>query len=236
MIFNYKDDTIIINGRRERKFREIEILELISSKYVFNNSIIDCGANYGNHTIYLAKYTDCSQVFSFEPIPNIHKTLEENIIANNIVEKVTSYNAGVSRKEKDLKLISFIDDTQGAFWFWYKGEDFIHPADMGYGHLHRKSKPVQNLTVKSVALDSKIAEFGKVDFVKIDVEGMEMEVLLGASEVISKNRPLLYVEACRGTENLVRDWVDKNNYHKVRDKHLYGHHWLLEPKEGFGND
>mgnify|MGYP003629308137 CR=1 FL=1 len=71
MIFNYKDDTIIIKGRREKKFREIEILELISSKYIFKNSIIDCGANYGNHTIYLAKYTDCSQVFSFEPIPNI---------------------------------------------------------------------------------------------------------------------------------------------------------------------
>ena len=84
--------------------------------------------------------------------------------------------------------------------------------------------------MKSIPLDSKITEFGKVDFIKIDVEGMEVEVLLGANKIINNNRPLLYVEACRGTENLVRDWANKNNYHKVKNQHLYGHHWLLEPK------
>lgn len=236
MNFIYRNDKIIINGRRENHFREINILEYISSKYNMKNTIIDCGANYGNHTVYLAKYTNCSQIFSFEPIPNIFKVLQENIIQNNIQNKVVCYNSGVSKKKKSLKLISKIYDTQGAFWFWYEGENYRHPADMGYGHLHRKNQPVENLMVESIPLDSKIDEFGKVDFIKIDVEGMEMEVLLGANEVISKNRPLLYVEACRGTENLVRDWVDKNNYHKVRNRHFYGHHWLLEPKEGFGND
>lgn len=229
MIFNYRNETIVVNGRREKYFREVEILEYITSNYTFSNSIIDCGANYGNHTIYLAKYTDCSHVYSFEPIPNIHQVLQENVLANKIDKKVTCYNSGVSKKEKDLKLISFIENTQGAFWFWYEGENYRHPADMGYGHLHRKNRPVQSLTVKSVPLDSKIDQFGKVDFIKIDVEGMEMEVLEGATGLINRNRPLIYIEACLGTQNKVREWVKNNRYSKVGNHHFHGHHWLLEP-------
>lgn len=229
MIFNYRNDKIIINGRREKHFREINILEYISSKYNMKNTIIDCGANYGNHTVYLAKYTNCSRIFSFEPIPNIFKVLQENVVQNNIQNKVVCYNSGVSKKKKSLKLISKIYDTQGAFWFWYEGENYKHPADMGYGHLHRKNQSVENLMVESIPLDSKIDEFGKVDFIKIDVEGMEMEVLLGAEKLIKQNKPLLYIEACNGTRDSVAKWINENGYKKVKHSIFHGHHWLCEP-------
>ena len=53
---------------------------------------------------------------------------------------------------------------------------------------------------------------GPVDFIKIDVEGMEMEALAGAARIIAAQRPLLYVEVVDETVADFMRWVDANGY------------------------
>jgi FkbM family methyltransferase len=228
MDFDYKGERIYLRGRKEKRFRELEIMNFIQKNYSLTNEMVDCGANYGNHTIYFAKFGNFSKVYSFEPIPQIFDVLNENIKLNKIEHKVESFNLGVSKKEKELKLISKIDETQGAFWFWYDGEDYVHPRDMGYG-VHRKQQ-LKALKVLSLPLDKALENKENIDFMKIDVEGMEFEVLCGAKNLIDTNRPLLYIEVCLGQTRNIKDWADKNKYKIIKNNILHGHHWLLESR------
>jgi FkbM family methyltransferase len=227
MTFKYKGNEYSITGRKEKHFREIEIMELISS-YKLKNSMIDCGANYGNHTVYFASNTELQKIFSFEPMPEIYPMLLKNVKDNKIEHKVECFNYAVGNKEKELNLISEIPETQGAFWFWYKDEKATHPKDMGY-YEHRKGTN-KTIIVKSIRIDDFLKTDDKIDFMKIDVEGMELEVLKGAAKLIDTHRPLLYVEVCKGTKNLMECWILNNSYKKVKNKCLFGHHWLLEPR------
>ncbi|TMV57847.1 FkbM family methyltransferase [Thioclava sp. BHET1] len=66
--------------------------------------------------------------------------------------------------------------------------------------------------LRVVALDSLLGEEG-VDFLKIDAEGMELEVLAGAAGLIARNRPVIWVETLR--ENMlafVQGWCRQNGY------------------------
>ncbi len=61
-----------------------------------------------------------------------------------------------------------------------------------------------------VRLDSLVRD--RVDFIKIDVEGMEMQALSGAAGLISACRPALYVEVLDETVAAFMAWVDGNEY------------------------
>jgi Methyltransferase FkbM domain len=54
---------------------------------------------------------------------------------------------------------------------------------------------------------------GPVDFIKIDVEGMEMAVLEGAAGLVARNRPDIYIEVVDEGVAEFMDWTDRNRYH-----------------------
>lgn len=226
-MFKYKDKSYTISGRRENYFRELEIMELIKA-YNLKNSMIDCGANYGNHTVFFGCNTEIKKIYSFEPMPDIYPVLQQNIKDNGLEEKVTSYNFAVGNKQKKLKLISEIKNTQGAFWFWYHDEKPKHPRDMGY-HQHKEGTK-KEIYVDSIRIDDFLNLEEKIDFMKIDVEGMELEVLKGSKKTIEEHRPILYIETCLGSVKEMQIWILNNGYRKVKNSCLFGHHWLLEPK------
>jgi hypothetical protein len=64
--------------------------------------------------------------------------------------------------------------------------------------------------VPVVLLDS--LPLGKVDFIKIDAEGMEMQVLAGAATIIAAQHPVLYVEVVDEGIGEFMAWVDRNGY------------------------
>lgn len=137
---------------------------------------IDIGANIGSYTILLGNMG--MQTFSFEPAYDNYKALNINILLNNLENKSTNYNVGVSN-----------ENTTAAFVF--------DPLNTGASHL--ETKPAENekaedrgiLTeINLVRLDDmmekmNISEDKKV-CMKIDVEGMEAEVLQGAFNFIRK--------------------------------------------------
>lgn len=182
------------------------------SKFLPENPVcVDCGANRGNHTIYYSKILKAKKVYSFEPIEKIYKELLDNINANNI-ENVEAYNLGLGAKESIIKLYSEIPKSRGAFAFWYEGESTMMPFDMGY----KTHVEADYLTAKSVPLDSIISEH--VDFIKIDVEGMEMELLKGAERIIKESSPIILIEVWGSNKPIKKefnDWCLENNYKKL---------------------
>lgn len=139
-------------------------------------SVADIGANIGVHTLALASLAHQGTVLSIEPVPFVYRMLCANL-ALNAITNVVPLQAAAGFPPRTLR-VGAIDytheDTYGGFP--------MGPAEGG--------PPVAVLPLDSV--------LQKVDFIKVDVEGMELEVLKGAQQLIDRFRPVLYVEANPG--------------------------------------
>jgi FkbM family methyltransferase len=137
---------------------------------------VDVGANTGPVTLLLAKLTGpTGKVLSIEPGPPYYKRLLTNLDLNPSFKKiVTTVNMGIS-------------DSDGML-LW--AADPEHTWNAGFLNV------TEGTSVPVTTLDACIKQLGwsKLDFVKIDVEGMELEVLKGSQETLKKFRPKVLFE------------------------------------------
>ncbi len=129
-----------------------EVYRFISSRP--NPFIIDCGANIGLATIYFKRLYPEAKVVAFEPDPAIFSTLQENLESANVSRGVSCVQACVT-------------STPGEVTFYSDHADG--------GSLIAASSNKKPITVKAVSLAEYLTE--KVDFLKIDIEGAEYDVL-----------------------------------------------------------
>lgn len=149
-----------------------------------NSLVLDVGANIGTHTIAIAPYV--ARVVAFEPDP-------ENI-------DLLSKNAGM----QDPKVSKRIAITPIAL-----GNDV---REVGTVFDYGKTKLVDKGNILQTKLDN-ITGFPNVDFIKIDVEGMEYNVLQGAQNTIAYFRPKLFIEMQDASMNgLVFDLLSSLSY------------------------
>jgi FkbM family methyltransferase len=157
--------------KREKDFYEREMLHDIRNRVSPGTVAIDVGANIGNHTIFFSKICEM-KVIALEPLLDSYRILNRNIELNGQKDRVT-----VLRK--------------AAGHLPGRGEPII--ADpMNLGECYIQERPVGQVEI--ILLDD-IKPAGDVSVIKIDVEGMEIEVLKGATKLIQDVQPLIYVEA-----------------------------------------
>jgi len=207
--FKYKDNIIQLkctdkldilynNLDKNKKFYESSYLEFIfkNKELLFEDInkliVIDVGANIGNHTIFFSKIMNC-QVFSFEPQKIAYDCLCQNIILNDVSNKVVAREFGISAKVKPISIIKSNANMCGSTEWWYN--------NLG--------------TIQSLPLDHLF--YDKIDLIKIDVQGMELEVLKGAENLITKYKPIIMIEITKIEGNLISEvefnqWLIKHNY------------------------
>lgn len=153
------------------------LLNLIPS---IDGTIIDVGANIGQTSLWIAQFFEQKNItiFSFEPYPSTFKKLEENIRLNKY-RNIQIFNVALGNNEGELEMVEDCDTNSGGFRAY--NPDF-----------HQEVK--KTTVVKIKKLDQYLNELNDVVFVKIDVEGFEMEVLKGAKGLLSKYRPKLFIE------------------------------------------
>lgn len=100
-----------------------------------------------------------------------------------------------------------VGDSEGDVLF------FVRPRATGYSSLIRSSDSVQ-ITVPLRRLDGLISE--RVDTIKIDVEGAELGVLIGAERIVAESRPVVMFESAPGeamyTKGAMWDWCAERRY------------------------
>lgn len=138
----------------------------------------DIGANVGPITFALVKATTPrGKVYAFEPGPPIYQRLVNNIVMNPLYqESIIAENLGMG-------------DSPGVL-LW--AED-LRPEGRGNAGLRSGS----GVPVKVTTLDCYCQKYGidRINFIKIDVEGMEYEVLKGSEMVLRNMKPLVYFES-----------------------------------------
>jgi FkbM family methyltransferase len=176
----------------------LTFLELRRKQFGDGVVAVDCGANVGTHTIEWAKkMTGWGRIVAIEAQERIFYALAGNIAINNCFN-AQAVHAAVAEKDGSMTI---------------PVPNYLMPASFGSLELRKRENPEfigQNIehagpniaTVRTVSLDS--LNLPRIDLIKIDVEGMELDVLRGAAKSIEKSKPVLLVEAIKVDQNQLR--------------------------------
>lgn len=176
-ILNRLDQSIDCELLAYGEYAEGEV-RLLAELLPRDGVVVDVGANIGGLSIPLARKLGMGgRLFAFEPQSNVFHRLCGNVALNGITN-VTCVNAAVGAEE---------------------GTATIPRVD--YSRFHqsgaiRLGKSGDGDRVPLIKLDTFDFGPGKIGLVKIDVEGLEDQVILGALERIARDQPAVYFECC----------------------------------------
>jgi FkbM family methyltransferase len=167
---------------------------------------IDCGANVGVHTIEWAKHmTAWGAVLAIEAQERIYYALAGNIAINNCFN-ARAMHAAVSDRAGTMKIPVPNYSVAASFGSLElkkrDGNEFIG-QEIDYSE-HKMAD------VPTVSLDS--LNLTRVDLIKIDIEGMEMEALAGAAHCIRTMHPILLIETIKSDKNAIAGWLNNFDY------------------------
>ena len=162
--------------------KELEIIDKFRDK---NKDAIDIGVYRGLYSYKLAQ--NYKLVHAFEPNPLLYPYLDRNL--NKIIKNISLYNFALSNVSGETKLklplrsqSIFQDNIEELYQL---GASSIHPKNQlsKYKEVIVQMKKLDNFEISN-----------NIGFIKIDVEGHELEVIDGAINTITKNMPVLLIE------------------------------------------
>jgi FkbM family methyltransferase len=147
--------------------------------------VFDVGANFGIMALQYAKAVSSGKVYAFEPTYYAFSKLKRNLELNPELAKrivtVQSFVSSRTCKETNIK----------AYASWKVGG----AVENGRHSIHRgtikSTEGIGKLSLDDFCVENKI---GRLDFIKIDTDGHEYEVLKGAQKVITKFKPIVIFE------------------------------------------
>lgn len=163
---------------------ELQNLRAYSELIKPGNEVLDIGANIGAHTLPLARLVGPKgRVIAFEPTNFAAAKLRANIALNpDLAPRISFHQAMLVANTGAVP-------EPALFSSW--------PL-VGGGDLHEKHKGrlMETHGARAVTLDQMMMELGvgKVDFVKLDVDGHELPVLQGSQAMLSRFRPIIAME------------------------------------------
>jgi FkbM family methyltransferase len=172
-------------------------------------TIVDVGANTGNHTIFFAGPMKAAKVTPFEPLPRATAALRASVTRNKLVNvDLSLLGTGISDRAGRARLTMSERGGMGAT-----------------GLVADSAGAIAVQTLDSIIADP-------VDLLKIDVEGMELQALAGAKELIRRNRPLIFIEIANENTLEFSAWLKEAEYRVARIFPDKGHaNYLIEPGE-----
>jgi len=183
------------------------------------NIVVDVGMNIGWTTLNFAKLSGSGTIFGFEPDPKNYNDCKYNLALNNFTN-IIDFPLGLSDVNSQLTM-EVREATNRA-------GNRISPSSQGH-------------KIDVVRLDEvgAIERVTHIDLIKIDVEGYELNVLKGATGVLQRHHPVLFIEL---DDNNLKDqghsakelieFLNNNGYKNIisaEDDHL------VSPADNFGD-
>ena len=200
----------IQRAHRSGAFFEAEDLAEIAQHLPQAPRVLDVGANIGNHALYFATQCGAAQITVIEPNPLALAPLVANIVLNGLTDVIRMEALGIglgAESEGGLFMKRHDRNLGGTKMLRGKGGDLqVHAGDALFGDDH-------------------------FDLIKIDVEGMEMEVLAGLEQTVARCRPLIFIEVDDANAEAFQTWSAERGYAPVFDKRHFGSNmnFLMKP-------
>jgi FkbM family methyltransferase len=155
-----------------------DFLIKIATEFLRPHAVIaDVGANIGVTSTIFSVIAPCGKIYSFEPSPSAFSCLRETLEVNKITN-CYAFNLALGKEG-------------GVFQFYDNPNSASASHLVNQGTLDEATQSVSVTTLDNFLHENAI---DRLDFLKIDVEGFEMDVLAGAENVLQSMRPDVFVE------------------------------------------
>ena len=180
--------------------------------------IFDIGANIGTFTTWMAKAFPNGKVHAFEPQRSVFQMLSGNAAINNLYN-VYTYNMGLGKESGKVE---------------FEEPNYFEKNDFGTFSLIEEiitGKTKNKIVVQINTLDwfREYYNIPKAHLLKIDVEGMDLDVLIGATRTIQKHLPVIFIEHCDNRKSIIEDikkFLDQFEY----NYEIIGNNVLCKPQ------
>jgi FkbM family methyltransferase len=182
-----------------------KLLDLRRKHYGDGVIAIDCGANIGVCTVeWASSMLGWGSVVAIEAQERIYYALAGNIAISNCFNAVAIHGALASE--------------QGTINI--PNPDYLVPSSFGSLELRKRNDNEfigqaidydrDTVIVRKLTIDE--FEFPRVDLIKLDIEGMELEALAGGVRTIQKSRPILFIEKVKTDAGQLKAWLAQHDY------------------------
>ena len=185
----HEDEYIFSLIKQQQQFYEFDLLDLVRRLPLGPGSVVDVGANLGNHTVFFALVMQ-RPTHAFEISAKNRVALEANISGNGVDDLVTMHEFGLHS-----------EDTTASISENYE--------NMGQTRVVSFDADDESAVVLK-RLDSVIPSSERIALIKVDVEGGELDVVKGAQAILERDKPVCLVEGHPGSgfEDLARFFGD----------------------------
>lgn len=169
----------------------VDIQQLFEAFCKEDSNVIDVGANIGVTAVIAGLLAPKGSVLALEPVKNTFEYLAGNI-ARSRLQNVRCLNAAASSAEGHVRVVTRPGHSFASF--------------VGYEKVLERYAGYDEERVDAVTLDQLVEQDGaaRIDFVKIDVEGFELEVLRGCPLLLKRAQPTVLLEANHYCLNIFR--------------------------------
>ncbi|MHA6323598.1 FkbM family methyltransferase [Roseivivax sp. CAU 1753] len=201
----------IQRDHRQGAFYEQPELEALRRYVPLGGTFIDIGANIGNHSLFAALFLNARLVVPVEPNPRCLRLMLLTAMLNGVLPRYDTRGLGIGMS----------DTPSGSFG--------LEQRDRNIG----ATKMLEGEGEIAVTTgDAAFADL-KPDFIKVDVEGMEIKVLNGLKETLKRVRPRLMVEVDQENDAAFDAWLSEVGYVETETHRRYrsNKNVLIEPGE-----
>ena len=171
----YQD--IVANTIKSNQIFEKEVVDLAFKHIKEDTAVLDVGSNFGQMSILFSqKVGDKGKVYAFDADDFVFNVLQKNIEANNKTGKIIPTFGAIHNKENEILYFPVQDfEKFGAY------------GSYGIDYNSKKGREVKSITIDSLNIQEPIS------FMKIDIQGGDLQAMQGAVKTIEKNKmPILF--------------------------------------------
>ena len=180
-----------------QKYYENDYLDFLCDEWhdgvindrIKNGTIIDIGSNIGNHSLYFLLERGAKYAYCFEPAKETFDILKKNMEINHLENSTKLFNVGVGANSGSA-CVSMSKEKNTA----YTQISLNKEGD-----------------IKVIAIDD-LGIKEKINFIKVDVEGFELEVLKGMIKTLEKDKPTMMIEIWTKNLHEIHSILDPMGY------------------------
>ena len=207
--FHVKDPQDLIQKHHiAGSFFEAGELDFLRKRIGNGARIVDVGANVGNHAVFFGLFMEPASLLVVEPNPEAIELLRKNLDANGL-HAVDCSRLGMG-----------VGKGRGRFSLMYRQDHNLGAVAL---------TPVPDGGIEVVPLDELVLD--PVDFIKIDVENMELQVLEGARQMLARHKPTVLIEVMNPNLEAFKLFVNEIGYAIEREfKYVNAINFLITPR------
>jgi FkbM family methyltransferase len=167
------------------------------------SAFLDIGAHTGLYSLLAATANPTLQVYAFEPLPGICRHFDHNVALNpTLASRIHIFNMALSSRNGAGIINEHIKT------------DMLPTSSTLERNSHHDPNDTKQVPIDLMTLDSWMGQQapGAIDFVKMDIEGHEVQALIGAEATIIKHRPMMVVELLVSNYDYINVFLARHNY------------------------